>query len=48
MTVSEKKAMEDMQRKIEELTVELRELKYHNRNDFENLDTDSFLTEVYN
>ena len=50
MTVTvEVKVLEDMQKKIEKLSVELKELKKSNSDyGFETLDTDSFLTEVYN
>ncbi|WP_179295563.1 hypothetical protein [Bacillus sp. FJAT-45350] len=49
MTVTvEVKVLEEMQKKIEKLTVELRELKKVERDGFEKLDTDMFLTEVYN
>ncbi|WP_018923394.1 hypothetical protein [Salsuginibacillus kocurii] len=48
MTVSEKKRMEDMQRKIEELNVEIKHLEQKSKNEFETLDTDSLFTEMYN
>lgn len=48
MTVAEAKVIEDMEKKIERLTIELRELKKVQSDGFEPLDTDLFLTEVYN
>ncbi|WP_169737881.1 hypothetical protein [Alkalihalobacterium bogoriense] len=48
MTVTvEVKVLEEMQRKIERLNKELKELRKE-KDGFEPLDTDSFLTEVYN
>ncbi|MBU8908904.1 hypothetical protein [Desertibacillus haloalkaliphilus] len=50
MTVKDKQVLEDMQKKIERLSVELKEfeLKKQQADGFEKLDTDHFLTEVYN
>ncbi|MFN7251477.1 MAG: hypothetical protein ACK4M9_11880 [Anaerobacillus sp.] len=49
MTVSiDVKVLEEMERKIERLTRELKELKKTEVNSFERLDTDVFLTEAYN
>ncbi|HHY20696.1 MAG TPA: hypothetical protein GX525_02215 [Bacilli bacterium] len=49
MTVTVKiKVLQDMQEKIEKLQHELHELKTQQAEGFEQLDTDSFLTEVYN
>ncbi|WP_368505657.1 hypothetical protein AB3N04_08675 [Alkalihalophilus sp. As8PL] len=48
MTVSEKKKYEDLQRKIESLTHELNELKKVDKEGFEPLETDHFLTQAYN
>lgn len=49
MTVTiEVKILEEMERKIERLSKELKELKKTETNSFEKLDTDVFLTEAYN
>ncbi|WP_165763748.1 hypothetical protein [Halalkalibacter urbisdiaboli] len=48
MTVSEKKKIEDLQEKINRLSVELDELKKANRDGFEPLETDDFLIQAYN
>ncbi|WP_198510281.1 hypothetical protein [Bacillus solitudinis] len=48
MTVSEKKMIDAMQKKIEKLTVELNELKKVNHNGFEKDETNDFLIQVYN
>jgi hypothetical protein len=49
MTVTvDVKVLEEMERKIERLSKELKELKKPEVNRFEKLDTDVFLTEAYN
>ncbi len=49
MTVTiEVKVLEEMEKKIECLSKELKELKKMEINEFEKLDTDVFLTEAYN
>jgi hypothetical protein len=48
MTVTQVKILEDMEKQIERLTVELKELRKVETDGFEQLDTDLFLTEVYN
>ncbi|MBP3952394.1 hypothetical protein [Bacillus suaedae] len=48
MTVSEKKMIDEMQKKLERLASELNELKKGTREGFEPLDTDDFLTQAYN
>ncbi|WP_209124863.1 hypothetical protein [Alkalihalobacillus sp. BA299] len=48
MTVTvEMRVLEEMEKKIEKLTMEIRELR-NNESGFEPLETDLFLTEVYN
>ncbi|WP_170885451.1 hypothetical protein [Bacillus alkalicellulosilyticus] len=47
-TTIEVKELEDMRKKIDLLTKELKELKKKEKDGFEPLDTDPFLTEVYN
>lgn len=48
MTVTvEMRVLEEMEKKIERLTMEIRELRKV-ENGFEPLETDTFLTEVYN
>ncbi|ARK28987.1 hypothetical protein [Halalkalibacter krulwichiae] len=48
MTVSEKKMIEDMQKKLDRLATELNELKKSSHDGFEKLETDRFLTQAYN
>ncbi|PSL43590.1 hypothetical protein B0H94_11066 [Salsuginibacillus halophilus] len=48
MTVSEQKQIVQMQQKIEEMNAELQRLESRSRNEFESLETDSFLNEMYN
>ncbi|QOY37939.1 hypothetical protein AWH56_010420 [Anaerobacillus isosaccharinicus] len=49
MTVTiDVKVLEEMERKIECLSKELKELRKPVVNNFEKLDTDVFLTEAYN
>ncbi|MCM3714469.1 hypothetical protein [Halalkalibacter oceani] len=48
MTVSEKKALEEMQKKLELLATEINDLKKSSQNGFEQLDTDDLLTQAYN
>ncbi len=49
MTVTiDVKVLEEMERKIEHLSKELKELKKPVNGGFEKLDTDVFLTEAYN
>ncbi|MGO4889787.1 hypothetical protein ACJ2A9_18735 [Anaerobacillus sp. MEB173] len=49
MTVTvDVKVLEEMEKKIESLTVELKQLKKVKAEGFEKLDTDCYLTEVYN
>ncbi|WP_166485461.1 hypothetical protein [Halalkalibacter wakoensis] len=48
MTVSEKKMIEEMEKKLERLASELNELKKSSQSGFEKLDTDDLLTQAYN
>lgn len=49
MTVTvDVKVLYEMEKKIETLTVELNQLRKEKNEGFEKLDTDCFLTEVYN
>jgi chaperonin cofactor prefoldin len=48
MTVSEKKMIDEMQKKLERLANELNELKKSSHDGFEKLETDHFLTQAYN
>ncbi|WP_332630897.1 hypothetical protein [Halalkalibacter flavus] len=48
MTVSEKKMIEEMQKKLDRLANELNELKKSSHEGFEKLETDDFLTQAYN
>ncbi|MED3646382.1 hypothetical protein P4475_06055 [Halalkalibacterium halodurans] len=48
MTVSEKKQLDDKERMIERLKVEIKELKQSKKEGFDSLETDHFLTEAYN
>ncbi|MFC0557481.1 MULTISPECIES: hypothetical protein [Halalkalibacter] len=48
MTVSEKKMIEEMQKKLDRLANELNELKKSGHDGFEKLETDHFLTQAYN
>ena len=48
MTVSEKKMIEEMQKKLDRLANELNELKKTEHDGFEKLETDHFLTQAYN
>ncbi|WP_227937990.1 hypothetical protein [Alkalihalobacillus deserti] len=48
MTVSEKKMIEEMQKKLDRLARELNELKRSGNDGFEKLETDHFLTQAYN
>ncbi len=48
MTISEKKRIEDIQEKLEQLSKELNELKRAEEHGFEPLETDDLLTQAYN
>lgn len=48
MTVSEKKMIEEMQKKLERLAREINDLKKSRHDGFEHLETDDFLTQAYN
>ncbi|MFC0471178.1 hypothetical protein ACFFHM_11945 [Halalkalibacter kiskunsagensis] len=48
MTVSEKKMIEEMQKKLDRLASELNELKKSGHDGFEKLETDHLLTQAYN
>ncbi|MCM2676782.1 hypothetical protein [Alkalicoccobacillus plakortidis] len=48
MTMSEKKRIELMEKQIEQMRTELKELKKKPHNEFELLETDELLVEAYN
>ncbi|TWI54444.1 hypothetical protein [Halalkalibacter nanhaiisediminis] len=48
MTVSEKKMIEEMEKKLERLASEIKDLKKASHDGFEHLETDDFLTQAYN
>ncbi|MDQ0208288.1 hypothetical protein [Alkalicoccobacillus murimartini] len=48
MTMSEKKRIELIEKQIEQMSSELKELKNKSHNQFETLETDELLVQAYN
>ncbi|MFB4165807.1 hypothetical protein ACE1TI_18915 [Alteribacillus sp. JSM 102045] len=48
MTVSQKRAIDSMERQIDELNTKLKLLKHGKEEKFEQVETDDFIIEVYN